>query len=387
MTGRAPPLVLHVIHHLVIGGMENGLVNIVNNMPASRYRHAIACIDDYSDFRNRITNPDVEVHAMHRPRIGVWRLRRQLFALFRRLQPAIVHSRGQSGLDALLPARLAGVPYRVHGEHGWDVADLHGTAWKPRLLRRLNSPLVTGYVAVSKDIERYLVERVGIASRRITQIYNGVDTTRFRPDAVRSRADLPAMLQGEDIVLVGTVGRLQPVKDQATLLRSFANLVGTHGELKPRMRLAMVGDGPMMRELQELARSLGIENVTWFSGGVSNVDRILRCLDVFVLPSLNEGISNTILEAMACALPVVVTRVGGNRELVQDGVCGRFFEPGDVLTLSAILSKYAGDRTLRARHGEAARQTVLDRFSLDSMTDRYQSFYDGLRERDPTRAG
>ena len=84
------PLVLHVIHHLVIGGMENGLINLINQIPATRYRHAIACIEDYSDFRHRITRPDVEVIALHRSRIGVWALRRELFRLCRRLRPDVI---------------------------------------------------------------------------------------------------------------------------------------------------------------------------------------------------------------------------------------------------------------------------------------------------------
>mgnify|MGYP001385354370 CR=1 FL=1 len=126
MTAPAPPLVLHVIHQLAMGGMENNLINLINRMPASRFRHAIACVEDFSDFRQRLARPDVEVFALHRARIGVHRLRRELFRRCRRLRPAIVHSRNRSGLDALLPARLGGVRYCVHGEHGWDVDDLHG---------------------------------------------------------------------------------------------------------------------------------------------------------------------------------------------------------------------------------------------------------------------
>ena len=134
--GSARPLVLHVIYHLVIGGMENGLVNLINRMDATRWRHAIACVEDFSDFRLRIARPDVEVFSLRRSQIGVWGLRRQLYELCNRMRPAIVHSRNQSGLDALPPARLAGVPHTVHGEHGWDVGDLNGLRFKPALLRR-----------------------------------------------------------------------------------------------------------------------------------------------------------------------------------------------------------------------------------------------------------
>ena len=144
MSEDPRPLILHVIHHLYMGGMENGLVNLLNRMPDSRFRHAIACVEDYSDFRRRLRRMDVDVIALHRSRVGVWEIRRAIFNHCRRLRPAVVHTRNLSGLDALLPARLAGVPRCIHGEHGWDVNDLHGDHWKPVLLRRLHSPLIEG---------------------------------------------------------------------------------------------------------------------------------------------------------------------------------------------------------------------------------------------------
>ena len=116
MNTGSPPLVLHVIHHLLMGGMENGLVNLINNMPVSKYRHAILCIEDYSDFRHRIKRPDVEVVALHRSQVGIWKMRREIYHQCLRLKPAILHARNMSGLDALLPARLAGIAHCVHGD-------------------------------------------------------------------------------------------------------------------------------------------------------------------------------------------------------------------------------------------------------------------------------
>src|SRR5438034_600221 len=102
-----PPLIVHVIHHLVIGGMENGVVNLINRIPATRYRHCVMCIEDFSDFRNRIERPDVRVLAMRRSTLTGLQLYRRIHSTLRELRPAIVHSRNLSGLDALLPARLA----------------------------------------------------------------------------------------------------------------------------------------------------------------------------------------------------------------------------------------------------------------------------------------
>ena len=122
------PLIVHVIHHFVMGGMENGLVNLINLLPANRYRHAIVCVENYSDFRKRLQVPDVAVYALHKSRLTQWQLYWKLFSLFRKLRPAIVHGRNRSGLDGLLPALMSGIPLRVHGEHGWAVDDIDGGA-------------------------------------------------------------------------------------------------------------------------------------------------------------------------------------------------------------------------------------------------------------------
>jgi sugar transferase (PEP-CTERM/EpsH1 system associated) len=374
----SPPLVLHVIHQLAMGGLENGLINLINRMPVSAFRHAIACVEDYSDFRDRLTRPDVEVVALNRSRIGVWALRRALFRLCRRLQPAILHSRAMSGLDALLPSFVAGVPHRIHGEHGWDVNDLDGRAWKPVVLRRLHSPLVDRYVTVSRHLERYLVERVGIDAARITQIYNGVDTERFRPAQRGAREILPRGFAGDGSVIIGTVGRLQRVKDQATLLRAFAALTNRSADLGRQARLVILGDGPLREELTALVDSLGVGSRTWMPGAVANVPEIMRTFDVFVLPSLQEGISNTILEAMASAVPVIATATGGNLELVEDGRSGRFFAPGNDAALTALLSEYLARPDYRSEHAGFARRRALDNFALPVMVQRYQAVYERL---------
>lgn len=372
------PLILHVIHQLVMGGMENGLVNLVNHLPATRYRHVIACVEDFSDFRLRISRPDVEVIALKRSRIGAGALRRELFRLCRRLRPAIVHSRNLSGLDALLPAWLAGVRCRVHSEHGWDVDDLDGERGRPTLLRRLHAPLIDRYITVSKDLERYLIRRVGVQPPRIVQIYNGVDTERFAPPTRRIDEGLPPALLGPQVVRFGTVGRAEPVKDQARLLEALALLVRERPALRDVVRMMIVGDGPLLVNLRERAVALGVADMVWLPGASEQVPQLLRTLDVFMLPSLNEGTSNTLLEAMASGLPVIASAVGGNVELVDDGVTGVLVPPADAARLAACVARYVDDAALRHRHGAAARAQTLQRFSLASMLAAYEATYDAL---------
>ncbi|HRF11518.1 MAG: TIGR03088 family PEP-CTERM/XrtA system glycosyltransferase [Candidatus Accumulibacter phosphatis] len=376
MKQETRPLILHVIHHLRTGGLENGLVNLINHLPESRFRHAVACVEDFSDFRLRVTRSDTPVIALHRSRIGVWRLRQGIFHLCRQLRPTIVHSRNQSGLDALLPARLAGVRHCIHGEHGWDVRDLNGERIKPVLLRRMHSPLIDRYITVSSDLRNYLVQRVRIASERVTQIINGVDTEHFCPSSLRSRQFLPERFAGPDAMVIGTVGRIQAVKDQETLLRAFAKLVRDGAQTGSRARLVIVGDGPLRENLIRLADSLGVSALTWFPGSVSNVAEMLRTFDLFVLPSLAEGISNTLLEAMASGLPLVATATGGNLELVEDGVNGQLFVPGDVDALTRLLSRYLAEPAMLSAQGSNARAMAVRRFSLPTMLAGYQAVYE-----------
>ena len=179
--------------------------------------------------------------------------------------------------------------------------------------------------------------------------------------------------------MIGTVGRIQKVKDHATLLRAFAALTAADAGFAARGRLAIVGDGPLLGDLRALANSLGIASTTWFPGNRTDVADVLRAFDVFALPSLNEGISNTILEAMASGLPVIATAVGGNVELVDEGSTGRLVPSGDVAALAG------GNRGLRGRADRAARprparplRSPTERFSLAAMVASYQRVYEEL---------
>ena len=378
MTKPDPPLIAHVIHHLVVGGMENGVVNLINRVPPHLYRHCVICVEDYSEFRDRIVRPDVQVVALKKSTLTRMDLYRRLRAVFRQLNPTIVHSRNLSGLDALLPAWSTRVPVRVHSEHGWDVDDLHGMRLRPRLLRRVHRPLVDHYVAVSKHLQRYLSDTTGVAPSRISQIYNGVDTSKFAPADSKPPGILPPTFYGDDKVVIGTVGRLQLVKDQLSLIRAFARMVADRPELRTTARLAIVGGGPLHDRLASALAQEGVADLAWLPGPRLDVERVYQCFDMFVLPSLNEGISNTLLEAMASGLPVVATRVGGNVELIEVDVNGSFVPSSDPGALATLLGTYVGDRGLRLRHGTGSRERATRMFSIEAMVESYVRMYDTL---------
>jgi len=245
-------------------------------------------------------------------------------------------------------------------------------------MRRLYRPFVQHYVALSRDLAGYLEHKVGVPQRRIVQIYNGVDIERFQPRQ-GSRASLSGSpFNDASLFVVGTVGRMQTVKAQTLLARAFVRALELQPALRHRLRLVMVGEGPLRAEAQGLLDAAGVGSLAWLPGERADVPEVMRSLDCFVLPSQAEGISNTILEGMACALPVLATDVGGNAELVVHGQTGALVPAGDVEAMAMGLMGVAADPAGAAAMGRAGRTRVEQRFSLPAMVAAYQSLYDTL---------
>ena len=378
-TGGGRPLVLHVVYRFDTGGLENGVVNLINHMPAGAYRHAVVALTVVVPaFSSRILRQDVEFVSLHKPPGHATQLYPRLAKLMRQLKPDIVHTRNLAALECQVPAWWAGVPGRVHGEHGRDVEDLDGNSRRHQWIRRAYSPFVQRYVALSQDLAGYLTQRVGLHASRVEQIYNGVDTTLFAP-LPGARPRIAGCPFGEPHHwLVGTVGRMQTVKDQTLLARAFVVALARRPALRDRLRLVMVGDGPLRAHSQAILDEAAAAELAWLPGERADVPDVMRGLDCFVLPSKAEGISNTILEAMACALPVVATQVGGNAELVDAGRTGTVVPSGDVDAMADALVQLATDNDQARNWGLAGRVRVERHFSLHSMVAAYQRTYDAV---------
>jgi sugar transferase (PEP-CTERM/EpsH1 system associated) len=376
MLNDKRPLVLHVMYRFDTGGLENGVVNLINHMPADSYRHAVLALTEVTDFKQRIKRTDVEFISLHKPPgHGVWQYP-MLFKLFRQLRPHIVHSRNLAALEVQIPAWAAGVPVRIHGEHGRDVGDLDGSNATYQRMRRVYKPFVHHYIALSRDLDDYLVQKVHVPPGKITQAYNGVDTNRFctAPDGPQTIAGCP--FDPAQHWLVGTVGRMQTVKDQTLLAQAFVKALQMDPTLEQRLRLVMVGDGPLRAKAQGILEAAGVANLAWLPGERSDVADIMRGLHAFALPSLAEGISNTILEAMASGLPVIATAVGGNADLVQQPETGVIVPAANVDAMAVEIVKLANDPDGSRNMGCAGRQRVLNQFSMQAMVATYQGVYD-----------
>ncbi len=360
-SGPGTLRIVHVLHSFGTGGLEKGIATVVRNASPD-LEHVIVCLSRAGE-STRLLPLGTQVLELRKPKgnslRSIWRLSRML----RALRPDVVHTRNWSGMDGIVACRLAGIGNVVQGEHGWGMEDPDGCNPKRLRVRRFLGRWVKEYTCVSKTMIGWLKEDA-CARKRITQICNGVDIDLYCPG---DRASARHALQLPDkAFVVGTVGRLDPIKDHEGLFRAFEMVRFT----TPGVQLVVVGGGPERTRLEALSGD-GVR----FLGERSDVPAIMRAFDLFVLNSRNEGISNTILEAMATGLPVVATAVGGNSELVEDGVTGWLVSPGDPTALAAAIRRGIMDVHKCRVCGERGRRRTLDGYDIQSMVTAYEDVW------------
>ena len=383
-----PRLVVHLIQQLDVGGVETGLINLIRHMPPDRYRHAIVCLKHYSEVHAHIRQQGVEIISLNKREGKDLGHYMRMYKTLRSLQPDLIHTRNLSGFEGQLVAALAGIKLRVHGEHGREMSDLYGTRLKYQLLRRLMRPLIGHFIAVSSDLEKWLINSVGAEPTRVSQIANGVDSVQFHPRLGPPAAIGPAGFMQDNAFVIGSVGQMTDVKNYTTLVDAFLRLIASPHPAHQRLRLLIVGDGPTRGECLDMLTRAGASHRAWLPGERADIPQLLRTMDLFVLPSLAEGSSHTILEAMATGLPVVATAVGGNAELVQPGLTGILVPPKSPDLMAAAIADYCRIPEMGARHGMRARSQVIARHSLPEMARGYTAVYDALtRQSYPCQAG
>jgi len=363
-----PPLVIHIVNQMGYGGVELGIINIVNTMPKERYRHAIISQTVCSKgIVSRLRRSDVKIYTLNKRKGNDPRIFLRLWRILRQLRPAIVHTRNLATQENQVVAWLAGVKIRIHGDHGWDTT-LDKIHYRSHQLRRMLRPFVKHYIALSQEIGDYLVKKIGVNPDKLSKILNGVDTGKYYPV---ERVE-------KERFSVCTVGGFRPVKDQANLVRAVKKLLEKMPDMHDRIKLSLIGDGPTRKELEDLIAANHLENIAEITGFRNNVPDMLHEFDIFVLPSKAEGIPNVILEAMSCGLPVIATDVGGNRELVVEGETGFLVPPNDSESLADALQIYIQNPHLIETHGIAARKRIEAYFSLETMASAYMKVYDRL---------
>ena len=375
--------VLHVIPQLRPGGTEHALLRLIRGLGEEAFEHRICATRGFDpEFAGQHGVSEKLVVAGRFDEAFQFPLFR-LTRIIRAFKPHVVHSRNWGGIEAIVAARLCGVPNVIHSEHGYEVDSLEGMPLRRRLFRRAVYPMTDAVFTNTRELRDYHSKQAWTRCEKIRVIQNGVDTARFSPQPgvrLNFRKELGF---SDDCLVLGSVGRLVAIKDHRTLLKSAALLVARGIDV----RVLLVGAGPEMATLQcQAQETQELAGHVSFLGASDQVAALMNAMDVFVLPSLGEGMSNTILEAMASALPVVATRVGGNTELIDDGRNGFLFSPGDAAGLANIIEQKLRDAVSRFRFGVAARQKAATQFSLERMIARYRDLYVGLAARRDSKA-
>lgn len=358
--------VLHLSSSSGPGGAESVVASNAVGLDASRYR-SVVCLFRDGWLRERCQGRGLETHIL--PITGM--LDHAWLRGFRRL----LRSRGVCLIHAhefgantygTLAGWLSGVPV---------VATVHGRSYYPECLRRRLAYRAVSraatLVAVSEDAKRFLVEKTGASARRVHVVYNGIGMAPPVPaDArIRLRHEL-GIVTSEPVV--GVVGNLYEVKGHRYLLEAAPGIL----RACPRTTFLIAGRGHLEEPLRHQARQLGIDARVLFLGLRPDIPALLSLCDVFVQPSLSEGLSIAILEAMGAGLPVVTTRVGGNPELVVDGETGVLVEPANSQELSDAVTRLLRDPGEARRLGDNGLHRVRSRFTVAAMVEGYQAIYD-----------
>jgi len=365
--------VLHVICCMGRGGAEMGILKLIAGL-GEEFEHRICTTRGFDAHFVRSSFSEEKMFVAGSAELKLQFPIFRLASIMRKYRPHIVHTRNWGALEAVPTARLTGVPVVVHSEHGYEVDMFVGLPMRRRLFRRAAYAMTDAIFAVTRELRDFHARQAWIRPERFGVMYNGVDTQRFAPREEMRTAMRKELGMPEDSFVVGTVGRLVPIKDHQTLLKA-AGMLSAKGIA---VRVLLVGSGPERERLQATAT---LEGRVCFAGDSDRVPGMLNAMDVFVLPSLNEGMSNTLLEAMACGLPVLATSAGGNPEIIEDNVNGCLFTPGDVEWLANKLKLLARDPTLVHQLGTAARNRAIESFSLSRMLETYRSFYLDLAAR------
>jgi len=370
--------VLHIITNLPVGGAQDNTLITVERLDRHQFDVTLMCSPD-GEWRERAENiPDLElifVDALTRPvhpfydTVAFWKL----CTLIKRGGYDIVHTHSSKpGVLGRLAARVVGTPVIIHTIHGFPFNDFmpRAVTWGLVVLERWLSRLTDRLITVSKlNLEK--ATRLKLAPpEKFVNIYSGIDFHRFDTpaDPARKKAELGV---GNGAPVVGMVGRLSKQKAPLNFVRAIPHVL----QQRRDARFVLVGDGELRQSVETLARKLGVADKLCLLGYRDDVPELLRTFDVYVLPSLWEGLGRSLTEAMYSGCPVVATSVEGVPELVRHEETGLLVEPNDVPALAARILELLNDRDKAQRLARAAKQRIDENFRADVMVRALERVY------------
>ena len=363
--------IVHVVENLDRGGLERTVVDLIASQRDAGHECRVICLFKLGLLARELLASGVRVDACgKRPGLDLRALRRAR-ALIRPSPDAVIHTHNaMAHYYAVLASLGLPVKCRINTRHGMGGRTRSGRQeWLYRQSLR-----GTDYAVAVCEAARQRFAADGMRPRRaLLSVPNGIRLERFRPADDVARQSLVAELglpTGSRII--GTVGRLQPVKDHALLLRAFAKV----RVQVPEAALVIVGDGPLRAALEAQAEQAGLSDAVRFMGDRHDVPRLLTGMEVFALTSTSEGYSVALLEACASSLPIVATDVGGNREIVRHGINGRLVPSGDTAAIATALIALLRGGEQAAAMGRAGYAWAQAEASFRTMAERYHGLYD-----------
>lgn len=357
--------VLHVVWALEGGGLERLVHELAKGLDPDEFELHVLSLGPLGSFARGL-----ESHASvwQAPPMSPLSLLAPL-ALTREIRsigPTIVHSHSGVWYKTSKAARWAGVPRVVHTDHGRTPEPRFDLLWERWAAKRTDA-----IVVVSEWLGRFCTERLGVAPAKIRHLHNGIDVDRFRG---RADSDFRPAAVPPDRAVIGSVGRLDPIKGYDVVIEALAHLRRLPaGDVAPH--LLIVGDGPEREALQARIDRLGLSASVTITGWVDEVEEVVRWFDVFTLGSRSEGTSLSLLEAMSSEVCPVVTDVGGNAAVLGQDLAHRLVPPEDPLALAAGWSRALTDGNARLRDGRAGRARVVREFSLAGMLRGHEALY------------
>ena len=356
--------IVHIIHDMEVGGAQRQVLNLFRAVDRSRFDMRLVCLGRKGAFGEALEAEGFLVEALGKSARADLPMLGRLAGLLRAWRPDIVHCTiYTANLWGRVAAMLARVPVRI--AHEQSTVSLE--RWHRRWVDNLLSLWTHRVLVVSEDLRRRVIAEEHLVPRRVEVLHNAIDVAAIRDAATQPAPDLP----GEAGFRVGVVGRIEPRKDHLTLVRAAALV----RERVPRATFLLAGDGPDRGVIESEIARLGLQDGFILLGERSDVPRLLHAFDVYALSSVTEGLSLSILEAMAAGLPVVATRVGGNPELLDEGRAGRLAPPGDADALADTLTDMLQNREEARRLGEGARVRAQG-FDIRAIARQLEAIYE-----------
>lgn len=360
--------VLHVTFDMRIGGAEQVIYQLVRETDPKEFAVSVLCLDaSVGPFGRQLEKQGYAVATCTRrpgfDRSLVWKIRRHIL----RHGIDVVHCHQYTPyVYGLLGALFTGRKV-IFTEHGRFYPDQR--RWKRVVLNPLFTMATDHITAISEATKDALVRFENFPRKKIDVIYNAIDDARFR--SPRDAGFKESLGIKPDARVIGTVARLDPIKNHPMMIKALKLVQKAY----PEVVLVIVGDGPERGNLERLAGGLGLTGSVLFPGFREDTHRFYGIMDLFLLTSFSEGTAMTLLEAMASSLPCIVTGVGGNAEIVEDGETAFVVPSNDEITLGERISTLLGSEELRRRMGEAGRRRFEDKFTVEKMVKEYEALY------------